>query len=498
MTDTPEPAAAPLPSVGRNAILNAAGYLAPVVIAIAAVPLLLHRIGQERFGVLAITWVVLGFAGGLDLGLGRAATNELARIRDSRPAERSTVLWTALIAALGVSAVAMAGLGVSGWLLFGRWISLSHGVRTEALHAIPVVVAAVPLFMLATVLVGSLEAGERFGSVNGIEVASGLAYQLGPLAIAYLFTRDLRWVTVGAATGPATRFVAGAILARRTVPLLAPTFSRARLVDLLRYGGWISVSSLISPILALVDRPILGAVSGARAVTVYSVPFNLVSRMQVVSYSVCRALFPRLSFVRAAAAESLGRDGVLAIMALTTPLVVAGSLLVGPFLELWVGTSLGERSTPIALVLLVGMWLNGLALVPYTYLQGQGRPFLTALFHALELPLYLAALYLGIHDHGAVGAAFAWSGRVALDFVLLFWVSRIPGWQAAFATSAVWVAGAVAGAELLGSHSATRIALAVVLTTACSLWSYRVSPPRLQRAVRSVIAPLARRPSLRT
>ena len=68
----------------------------------------------------------------------------------------------------------------------------------------------------------------------------------------------------------------------------------------------------------------------------------------------------------------------------------------------------------------IGVFINSLAQVPFFFIQGIGRPDLSAKFHLLELPVYLIALWWLIATHGLIGAAIAWVGRAFLDAVLLF------------------------------------------------------------------------------
>ena len=67
--------------------------------------------------------------------------------------------------------------------------------------------------------------------------------------------------------------------------------------------------------------------------------------------------------------------------------------------------------------------INSLALVFITFIQGIGRPDLSAKLHFLELLIYLPVLLWAIHNYGILGAAIAWTGRVAFDGILLFWLS---------------------------------------------------------------------------
>lgn len=59
-------------TLARNAVLNLFGMTLPLLVAIVAIPFVARGLGAERFGLLALAWVVLGYFPLFDLGLGRA------------------------------------------------------------------------------------------------------------------------------------------------------------------------------------------------------------------------------------------------------------------------------------------------------------------------------------------------------------------------------------------------------------------------------------------
>jgi O-antigen/teichoic acid export membrane protein len=61
-----------------NIGLNVTGMVLPMLVGVVTVPGLLQRLGEERFGILALGWVLVGYFGFLDLGMGRALTQYLA------------------------------------------------------------------------------------------------------------------------------------------------------------------------------------------------------------------------------------------------------------------------------------------------------------------------------------------------------------------------------------------------------------------------------------
>ena len=64
--------------LARNTILNLLGQVVPAVAAIVFLPYTLHGLGIARFGILSLAWVLLGYLGLFDLGLGRATIRFVA------------------------------------------------------------------------------------------------------------------------------------------------------------------------------------------------------------------------------------------------------------------------------------------------------------------------------------------------------------------------------------------------------------------------------------
>jgi O-antigen/teichoic acid export membrane protein len=96
----------------------------------------------------------------------------------------------------------------------------------------------------------------------------------------------------------------------------------------------------------------------------------------------------------------------------------------GDGLGLWLGPEFAHHGAKILQWLAAGVFVNSLALVPFTLIQGVGRPDATAKLHLLELPIYILVLWLLVQQSGIEGAAIAWTGRVAVDAFALFFLAR--------------------------------------------------------------------------
>lgn len=416
---------APTSNVARNTFINVAGAIAPLVLSLATIPPYLHAIGEDRYGVLAVVWVLFGYFGVFEFGLSRAAANQIAKMKAASAEEREQLFWTAVALNVAIGVFGGLALLLVGNLLLSHVIDVSPGLRSEALKGLPWLALAVPGATLTLVLTGTLEGLERFLTVNVLAFAGLAIYQLAPLGYAYWVGPSLDGLIMVTSFSLLAGTVMLLVAAVRYLPVTRrPAIDRGRIRELFTYGGWITISNVLTPLLSVADRIFIGATLGARSVTRYTIPFLLVSRTLIFSTSLARTLFPRFSMLPEREAANVGREALRANVASMTPIAVIGIVAVEPFLELWAGRSISRGGGAVAEILLLGMWVQSVATVPYTFLQAQGRPNLTARFHLLEVIPYLAGLLLGLHFLGIEGAAWAWSGRLAMDGALLFWATR--------------------------------------------------------------------------
>ena len=87
------------------------------------------------------------------------------------------------------------------------------------------------------------------------------------------------------------------------------------------------------------------------------------------------------------------------------------------------GEDFAQNSTRVLQLLIVGRFINGLAQIPFAFIQSVGRPDLTAKLHFFELPFYLFIVWWLIGMYGIIGAAIAWAGRAIVDTTLLFCIA---------------------------------------------------------------------------
>ncbi|HYG65683.1 MAG TPA: oligosaccharide flippase family protein, partial [Thermoanaerobaculia bacterium] len=257
---TPSPA---LPSgLRRDTLLNLAGQLLPLAVAVAAVPATTAGLGVERFGVLALAWTVLGSFNVFDLALGRAVTRFAAEaLAQDEPERLPGLLWSAtgLQAALGI--VAAAAFAAASPLLAGAVLQAPPPLADEIRRTFLILALSFPVTLVTGCFRSLLEAAGRFDLVNLVRAPAGAA------------TFAIPWL--GAAAGWDLPAIIGLLvltralvlvvhwrLCRRALPVLVAARAwpaREPLARLARFGGWITASNVIPPLLTLVERFLLGA-----------------------------------------------------------------------------------------------------------------------------------------------------------------------------------------------------------------------------------------------
>jgi O-antigen/teichoic acid export membrane protein len=398
-----------------------AGQVTALALALLTIPSYLGTVGEARFGVLAIAWLLIVYFGLFDLGLGAAAAQRLARLAPDDRAAQAPLFWSALLTGLLVSTIGALGLWPLAHGLLSHALPMDAVLREELLAGLPWLLMTVPVVTACNILTGALQARERFLELSLAAVLGSAGLQALPLLTALYVSPRLDLLLLSTLAGKVGTAVYLALCCQRHVTRQLPVIWRLDAVrDLLQFGGWTSVTAVVGPMMVVLDRLVIGATLGARSVSHYTIPFQLAERTTVLAAALSYTLLPRMARAGTTPEREALALGALRLLAtLMTPLVALAMVLVGPFLGWWVNDELAAISTPVALVLLAGFWVNSLAFVPYTLLQSAGRPDIIARCHLAELLPYLGLLFLGLQHGALVGAAAAFALRAAVDFVLL-------------------------------------------------------------------------------
>jgi O-antigen/teichoic acid export membrane protein len=247
---------------------------------------------------------------------------------------------------------------------------------------------------------------------------------------------------------------------------------------MLSFGGWLSVSNIVGSAMVYGDRFLIGTCVGMAAVASYSMPLDVIGRMQILITSFCAVLFPLMSRLDQSASDQFQTvyRGAMAIgLSVMTPLTVSAVVLAPFLMNLWLRT----RNTPDAVfaaqVFLAGAVVQATASIAFTALHARGRSDLAAWMHCAEFPIYFLAFYWATIHYGARGAALTWLGRVIVDFIGMAVLLKVHKWDGRSVMAPELVAAVISVGVLLTAGLSTRNAVVVACIT-CGLtwlWTWR-------------------------
>lgn len=412
----------------KNVLLNLSGQVLPALAGLATVPFMIRKLGMEEFGIFSLAYTILVALTLFDFGMSRATTHAVASaFSQGRTDLLSGLVWTSLIVHVSLGGLGGVFLFLSAPVLVKDFLTMSPSVQKTAISAFQVVALALPFVLAHTVLKGILEAVGRFGLVNLIKIPLNSLIFLLP-AILLSFEFGLPSLINSLLILQVLAGLSYLFLSIRALPWFdkAPLFKPAFIPQLMAFGRWVALSAVIGPIIVYIDRFFLGKLISISAIPFYVVPYEAVTRLWIIPTAVTLVLFPAVSALKTSTRDGLTGPYVQSVKHLfltMAPIVLMLIVFSHPLLGFIFGEEFAVRSDRVFQILALGVLINSLAWVPYAFLQGMGRPDLSAKLHLIELPIHVLFSWFLIKNMGLPGAALAWTIRATIDTILLFYVS---------------------------------------------------------------------------
>lgn len=459
----------------RNAIWNLSGQVLPLIAAILVIPLLLRLMGVEGFGLVTIIWTLIGYFSLFDFGLGRALTKFVAmELGQQNPQAIPNLIATAmtLLAVLGITMACLIWLSVP-WMV-ANVLKPRASDPAEVVFAFQLAALVIPFVVINVGLRAVLEGLLRFDLTNLIRVPFGLFTIISPAVVAYL-GYGLPAVVLAIGLGILIAMLGYAVLLKTTTSRFNIQTGRVHWSiskKLLSFGGWISVSNFVAPVIFHLDRFVISAILSVGVMAYYVAPYEAVTKTLILSSAIAGSLFPVFSKLSGANERShmaIMLTGTRVVVALMVPVLSVAACFGYELLELWVGREVAINGSRPLLFLSVGVFFNAIAYMPYTLVQASGRADLVAKIQLLQVPIYPLLLWFAVSQWHLEGAAVVWVGRAFFEMAIFFaFAKKLSGPKSVAVGIGIYIiCGALIfalGLSLGGSTLALRtLALAVVL-----------------------------------
>ncbi len=404
-------------ALGRNVLANYIGQGLRALAGIVFVPLYVHYLGVESYGLIGIFGVLQAWLVLLDVGLRPALGREMARFTGgAHSAEWIRDLLRTVEVVVGLVAVAVAAsvAWAAPWLA-RNWVTLKtldFPTVTQAFVMMGVVTALSFVGDIYSSCLVGLQRQVLENIVSGVAAvvrglgAIGVMVWVSPTIGAFFAWQCLLSICIVAARAGLVYWVLPATNRRAR-------FSRTSLRSVYRFAVGMLVLTLESLLLSNLDKVVLSRVLPLEEFGRYALAGVAASVLGMFAQPVASALAPRFTQL-----ATLGDDAELARvyhMGSQASSVLVGSAAVvlmtfsGRVLLLWTRdpTIAGPLATTMTLLVL-GSFCNALMWVPYQLQLAHGWTSLSIKNNVIAVVLVVPALLFLVPRYGPVGAASVW------------------------------------------------------------------------------------------
>lgn len=408
----------------KNIILNFIAQGLPLIVAVFTIPFIIKGLGVDRFSILTLIWIVLGYSSLFDFGLSRALTQLISKkIAKNEENEIPDLIRTTLLIVLILGILASILLCLLIPFIVFDILKIPPKFTQESLQSLYLLALTLPLMLLIVNIRGVLEAYQKFFAITMLRLPIIFFNYIGPLFV-LPFTNNLVHVVLLLVVGRVITFFLNVYVCLKSVDGLSSSLNinKKFIRPLFSFGGWITVSNVVGPISSYMDRFFLANIVSAIVVAYYTTPFDVITRLSIVPLSIIGVMFPAFSteYHKDVNKTSKMYFKTVKLTAILLFIPVVLIILLSRFgLTIWLGTEFAEKSYIITQILALGVFIEGINQCAIGLIQGTGKADITGKIILIVLPFYLIVLYFCVSTYGLTGAAIAWCFRASLDFIFL-------------------------------------------------------------------------------
>jgi O-antigen/teichoic acid export membrane protein len=398
--------------IPRNVAWNWAGFAFNLGVTFLIAPLVVHSLGEVKYGIWALVGDFVGYSWLLGFGFGYAVVHYVARYHALREKENlNNIITTSLVLNMISSVLVMAAALCIAYV-FPRLFSTPQNLVFDARCSVLLVAASVAMGFPASVFSGCLAAASRY---DQLAIRSIVAVAFRALLLWYFLQHGYGLLAV-ALISTGESFLAYYLNLRFALRLFPDLEIHPRHFDLSMVRPLIGFSlyglvlAIASRLLYMTDNLVVGFVLGPAAVTFYNVGSKLPGLLRDSLGNITKLFFPFASQM-----DALGEEGSLRRLYVAGSRIaslyvfpgVVGLVVLGPpFLDLWMGKPFGESSGPILIVLGIEVVLFAIWSTCGQVLYGMNRHKINAWLSLCNAAANFALSAFLVRSLGPVGVAW--------------------------------------------------------------------------------------------
>jgi len=398
----------------RNTVWNFASQGWFLILVFLTTPYIVHKLGTSAYGVLSMVTVVIGYFGFLDLGLGQAVIKYVSEYYAKRDYDTiRKIISTALAVYFLMGSIGAAIIVSLTTVLVTRVLKIPSNLISVSSSVFYISAIGFLINMPLNVFGSIPKALQRFDIANKLGICLGSLQTFLTVLLLYLgfFLKEI--VILNLLTSIASIAVY-LIVSKRLLPQvqMKPAFSRDMFINLLRFGGFITLGKITVPIGTQMGRFFIGVFHPISLVSYYTIAYTLAAKLWIIPQNIVSAIFPTTSELfsqnQKTTLHELHLRSTKYIMIGVVPITALLIVFAEEILSLWMGADFAARSAfPLRLLALATL-VSSSAWTSVTAAKGAGRPDIPAKVQVLQAAINVIFCLLLIPRWGINGAAVAW------------------------------------------------------------------------------------------
>lgn len=397
----------------KNVLAGVIGFAWPILLALMSTPFIVHKLGNDAYGVLVLVTSVLGFFAFLDLGVTNASIKYISEsyVRNDT-AEIGKILGSSLILYLITGVVGGLIIAIMTNSLVQQILHIPPAYIADSRFAFYLAACGFILNMIIGVFAAIPKALQRYDISTKVNIFISSLLTLLTVAVLSL-GYGLREVVIVNFLSSLVSLIVYTAVSKRILGsvVINYAFDMVTLKKLFSFGAFSLLVMISSTILFQLDRILIGTFAGAAQVAFYAVPASIAFRIHSFVANIMGVVFPLCSELYATGQKVKLRElylkaskySFIIAISIATPLAV----LSGQVMKYWMGDEYGHKSGPVLLLLAGSSFFASLSTIPAFLLDGIGKPRVNAFFAVLSALMNIILCLLLIPRYGIIGAALA-------------------------------------------------------------------------------------------
>jgi O-antigen/teichoic acid export membrane protein len=401
----------------HNIIANFLGNAWMALVNLGFVPLYIHFLGIEAYGLVGFFAALQGVFSLLDMGLSATLSREMARLSvlSDKAQEMRNLVRTLEMAYWGVAVAIGLLVIIFASPITYHWVQPGQLSAETVKQAIILMGLAMALQWPFTFYAGGLMGLQRQVLLNGLNAFTVTIRGAGAVLILWLISPTIQAFFAWQIFSSGLRALLVAVFLWRSLP---PSGEAAGFrVDLFRniwrFATGMTGITAMALILTQLDKVILSKMLTLKMFGYYTLATVAASAIGYIVGPCFNALYPRLTQLVALENQNELKEiyhrGCQLVSVLVLPTAVVLSLFSREIIFLWTQNQVtAEKTWLIVSFLAIGGALNGLMNLPYALQLAYGWTRLAFITNTISVILLFPLIIFMTTKYGAVGAAIVW------------------------------------------------------------------------------------------